>query len=145
MASRDILFALAVLALTAPAALAQPVDFGDDSSDYANDTQCDDPRFTGEGMATGLSQENVMADASDCTKLFSAGMIRLVRTKEQSNVSECASINYGDDSSQWAKDRECDDPRFTGTGVDGVMLMEDLMTDATDCRTLCESGDIWLR
>lgn len=132
-----------VLGVSAPMAMAQHVDFGDDSSEYANDYECDDPRFTGEGMASSLSSDNIGKDGSDCKTMYQAGLIRLVRTKEETNVSECATFEFGDDSSQWANDNECDDPRFTGGSVDEILLMEDLMRDASDCRSLCESGQIW--
>jgi hypothetical protein len=137
------LLAAALLALSAPAAMAQHVSFGDDSGEYANDRECDDPRFTGEGMARSLDSANTGKDASDCQLMFRAGLVRLVRTQSESNVSECAAIDFGDDSSQWSNDNECDDPRFTGGGVDEILQMEDLMGDATDCRSLCESGQIW--
>jgi hypothetical protein len=63
------------------AALAAPVhaqvDFGADSSTWAADGECDDPRFTGDGMADVLLDEDRYADASDCRALFEAGSIRL--------------------------------------------------------------------
>lgn len=55
------------------------------------------------------------------------------------------SIAWGDDSSQWANDDECDDPRFEGPGASSIMLDEDLMHDATDCRELHEAGRIQLK
>jgi hypothetical protein len=51
---------------------------------------------------------------------------------------------FGDDSSMWANDGECDDPRFVGQGMASVLLDEDRMHDATDCRALFESGRIAL-
>jgi hypothetical protein len=60
-------------------------------------------------------------------------------------VAECAAIDFGDDTSEWAKDNECDDPRFTGIGVDEILNAEDQSHDAADCRALCEAGEIWLR
>ena len=69
------------------------------------------------------------------------------------SVSACdmmggGGIDYGDDSSTWANDGECDDPRFEnapnsdGTGMAAVLLDQDEGKDATDCRTLVESGSI---
>jgi len=55
-----------------------------------------------------------------------------------------ADIGFGDDSSEWARDGECDDPRFTGAGMARVLLDQDLGRDATDCRTLLEVGRIEL-
>jgi len=131
--------------LNVSAASAQSIKFGDDNGDYALDSECDDPRFVGWGVATSTSEENIMHDASDCQKLFNLGQIRLNRTKEQSNVSECAMINFGDNSSEWARDNECDDPRFTGGRADDILNFEDIGADADDCQLLCRNGTIWLR
>jgi hypothetical protein len=121
------------------------ISFGDDSSEYAQDGECDDPRFTGEGMARDLSDENASRDATDCRNLYRGGMIRPVRTRAESSPSECASIDFGNDSSQWARDNECDDPRFVGEGTHPIKNMEDLRADATDCRRLCRAGRVWLK
>jgi hypothetical protein len=138
------------MAMSGSAALAQSahggsVDFGDDSGEFANDHECDDPRFTGEGMASSLSADTVGKDATDCQRMMRAGMIRVVRTQAESNVAECAKIDFGDDSSEWSNDNECDDPRFTGGSTHEIMNMEDLLGDATDCKALCESGGVWLK
>ncbi len=69
---------LIVVAASAPAALAQAdasaIDFGDDTSQWANDGECDDLRFTGPGMAAAgsLSADNIRRDASDCRKQLAA-------------------------------------------------------------------------
>ncbi len=54
-------------------------------------------------------------------------------------------IDFGDDSSEWANDGECDDPRFEGDGVASILLDSDLYRDATDCRSLYDRGLIDLR
>ncbi len=55
-------------------------------------------------------------------------------------------IDFGDDSSEWANDGECDDGRFIGPGMtETVLLDEDAGHDATDCRTAYEKGDIRLK
>lgn len=54
-------------------------------------------------------------------------------------------INFGDDSSQWANDAECDDPRFAGPGTHEVLLAEDIYRDATDCMKLLQAGLITYR
>jgi hypothetical protein len=56
-----------------------------------------------------------------------------------------AQPDFGDDKSQWAKDGECDDPRFEGEGSAATLLEEDRGHDATDCRKLLQSGRIALR
>ena len=48
-------------------------DFGDDASDWANDGECDDPRFEGKGMTTtDLLQEDIRHDAADCSAAYDA-------------------------------------------------------------------------
>jgi putative peptidoglycan lipid II flippase len=54
------------------------VAFGVDSGRYANDGECDVPRFEGAGMTTTpLLDEDIRADASDCSQAWRAGTIRL--------------------------------------------------------------------
>ena len=125
--------------------LAACMSFGDDSGEFANDGECDDPRFIGGGMASGLSNEGIGRDASDCSNLQKAGRIRWERQQSQWDVAQCAAIDYGNDSAQYANDGECDDPRFTGPGVDNITLASDLGIDASDCRALCERGAVWLK
>jgi hypothetical protein len=69
---------LALSAVSAPASAQQDeIDFGDDSSQWANDGECDDPRFEGEGTAATLLDEDRGHDAADCRALFAAGRVRL--------------------------------------------------------------------
>lgn len=119
--------------------------FGDDASKDSNDNECDDPRFTGWGVATVTSEEEIGHDATDCAHLFNLGQIRLNRTQDQSNTAECAAVNFGDNSSEWADDRECDDPRFFGGAADNILSFKDIGRDAKDCRAACETGKVWLR
>lgn len=59
------------------AALAANLDFGDDDGIWANDGECDDPRFEGPGMTTtGLLEEDTGHDASDCRTAFIAGQLQ---------------------------------------------------------------------
>ncbi len=90
---------------------AQP-DFGDNTSRWANDGECDDPRFEGEGAADTLLDDDRGHDATDCRKLFNAGRIALRSPAANTNDA----VDFGDDSSEWARDGECDDPRFQGDG-----------------------------
>ena len=55
------------------------IDFGDDSSEWANDGECDDTRFTGDDEYIGIDfgDSHVRRDASDCRSLFNQGRIRL--------------------------------------------------------------------
>jgi hypothetical protein len=56
-----------------------------------------------------------------------------------------AQPDFGDNSSEWADDGECDDPRFEGSGSAATLLDEDLGHDAADCRALFEQGRVALR
>lgn len=123
------------------------IDFGDDSSEYAKDGECDDPRFTGRAMGAEPLQSNIRKDATDCRAAYAALTIKL-NPGADTNVVETintpptdpADIDYGDDTSQWAKDDECDDPRFSGTGVADQLLDEDNGHDASDCRAAVAAG-----
>ncbi|WP_251977443.1 hypothetical protein [Salinicola avicenniae] len=60
-------------------------------------------------------------------------------------VGSSHGIEWGDNTSDWANDGECDDPRFSGPGVNAHNLAEDRYHDANDCRALYESGQIYVR
>ena len=60
-------------------------------------------------------------------------------------ATQCEAIDFGEDTSEWAHEGECDDPRFDGPGTSTVISLEDLMIDASDCRKQCENQTIWLR
>jgi len=54
------------------------IDFGDDSGDFADDGECDDPRFRGQGMtATPLMHDDIKRDASDCRAAYRNKQITL--------------------------------------------------------------------
>ncbi|MCI5106038.1 MAG: caspase family protein, partial [Pseudomonadales bacterium] len=120
------------------------IDFGDDSGNWALDGECDDPRFSGDGMAISLQDSNIRRDASDCRALFQTGSIQLVSNSPNLAASNSGLIDFGDNSSNWANDGECDDPRFEGDGMANVTLAEDTRRDANDCRSLFERGSIRL-
>ena len=128
------------LALAGSPAAAQTIDFGTDSSQWANDGECDDGRFAGSGMTTTpLLQEDVMADATDCRAAFQAGRLQLRGVSGDT-------VDFGTDSSQWSNDRECDDMRFEGPGMTTTPLLEDdIMADASDCKLFYDAGQLWLR
>lgn len=137
-----------VLLLSSVTVSAEPsVDFGDDTSAWAFDGECDDPRFEGDGMATTLLEEDRAHDATDCRVLFNQGRIGLRGTGTSAPVGNALSsgIDFGDDTSTWANDGECDDPRFQGSGAAATLLEDDRYHDATDCRDLFNLGRITLR
>lgn len=50
-------------------------------------------------------------------------------------------INFGDDNGRYSRDGECDDKRFSGSGMtDTPLLDSDIGHDATDCRTAFNQG-----
>ena len=49
-------------------------------------------------------------------------------------------IDLGDDTSNWANNNVCDDPRFDGVGVDEILTPQDIGKDASDCRLVLEAG-----
>lgn len=53
------------------------IDFGDDGGDYAADGECDDIRFEGLGMASGVGPDQVRRDATDCRHYCEMGIIAL--------------------------------------------------------------------
>jgi len=130
------------------------IDFGDDSSAWAHDGECDDPRFAGPGTAMTLLDDDRHADATDCRSAFRQGRIRLAGASTGgetftnpffSGGNDTDSINFGDDESDWAFDGECDDPRFTGSGMAAFLGEDDRYHDATDCRNAYAAGDIYLK
>ncbi len=137
------LFAALAFLLAAGTASAQgSVRFGDDKGEWANDKECDDPRFEGQGMASVLVEEDRLHDATDCRTLFEAGSIQL--RGKAGGVDPASGIDFGDDSSTWARDGECDDPRFEGEGVASSLVDADLYRDATDCWKLFNEGRVRL-
>ena len=145
----------------APAAEAEPapdadadadaaIDFGDDTSQWANDGECDDPRFTGAGAAEELLEDDLGHDATDCSAAFAEGNVRLLGPDEAAEAAAtpetamALDIDFGDDSSEWANDGECDDPRFTGPGAASELLDADRMRDATDCSAAFADGTVTL-
>ena len=119
------------------------VNFGDDASRWARDDECDDPRFFGAGMtSTVLLDSDVMHDASDCMAAFRVGRLQL----DPSYFGDGAvfeGLNFGDDASDWSRDDECDDPRFSGPGMTATVLLDaDILHDATDCLAAYRAGDL---
>jgi len=136
---------------SSPAVSVDGIEFGDNSSSWADDGECDDPRFNGPGMATSPGTEHTLHDAADCLEQYQSGRISLGSASSQfaDTVTpvmdvDIDAIDFGDDSSTWSGDGECDDPRFTGTGMASFTDESDLLHDATDCRTLYAAGSIQL-
>jgi hypothetical protein len=137
---RAALFCVICVASAAPAAA---VDFGDDASEWANDGECDDPRFAGPGMTeTSLLDADILHDATDCRQAYDAGRLTL-KSRQTAITPE---LDFGDDDGKYANDGECDDPRFEGDGMTTTTLLaSDILHDATDCRQAYEAGRLTVR
>lgn len=141
---RSALFATLVILASAPVA-AQDIKFGNNSSDYARDGECDDRRFIGVGMAQDLDWDDTGRDAADCRTAFNNGTIQLWSQAKAQELTQCSKISFGNDNGNYPNDGECDDPRFEGPGMDSIILFEDAGRDATDCRKMCDLGMIFVR
>lgn len=119
--------------------------FGDDSSEYANDGECDDRRFYGVGMAMTLATSAIGTDASDCRNAIQKRNVDFWDMTAALQATQCNAIAFGDDSSDFSFDGECDDPRFEGIGSASIIDSENLGADATDCSRLCRFGAVALR
>lgn len=112
------------------------IDFGDDSSFFANDGECDDPRFAGPGVHTILNANDEKADATDCRTAFMAGQVVLAPHAG----GDLPDIDFGDNSGMFAGDGECDDPRFSGQDVAPKPSRSNIRRDADDCRAALVNG-----
>ncbi|WP_265562757.1 hypothetical protein [Sphingomicrobium arenosum] len=118
-------------------------DFGNDDSLYANDGECDDPRFAGPGVALSASDEHLGEDASDCRAMVEAGRARWRDREEEARLRTLpgpGGFVFGADSSALALNGICDDMRFIGENVHEVQLGSDILADGSDCRTAFEAG-----
>jgi hypothetical protein len=109
----------ACLCLPAAPLLAQP-DFGDDSSRWANDGECDDPRFEGEGAAETLLDADAYHDATDCRNLLRRGLIALRGDATGDPHARRGRLEKGDDrlrSGEYA-----DEHTFTATAGQRVVI-----------------------
>lgn len=121
------------------------IDFGDDGGQWPVDGECDDRRFTGEGMAGSLNWEGVGRDASDCLAGYQAGALGLWNAEDSVAATQCDAIDFGDDDGDFPMDSECDDYRFEGRAAALRLAIEEAGHDASDCRRLCTYGVVSLR
>lgn len=145
----------ALLLASAPAAVraqdapeSGAVTFGDDTGLYANDGECDDIRFTGPGLSGDGMASHAGHDATDCRARFGAGEVTLRSADELLELGFFTGIydgvDFGDNEGQYARDGECDDPRFTGRETSGGHFPDHEYHDATDCRSAYAAGRAWL-
>ena len=58
---------------------------------------------------------------------------------------DISTVDFGDDSGDYTRDGECDDPRFKGPGMtDTPLIDEDEFADASDCRAAYARGQLTL-
>ena len=127
--------------------------FGNDRGKWANDEECDDPRFRNVAgvpqslMSDSLVRNSVGRDASDCLNAMTA---RAIELRPNDDID---GIMFGDDSSRWAFDHQCDDARFEAVDPlpsDADIFMSSFLSatsvgrDATDCRGGYDQGSIAL-
>ena len=127
-------------------------EFGDDSSDFANDGECDDPRFYGAAMAAPpLFGADIGRDASDCRRGIENKSLRWGDTIDPGVAGAMRKVVgaagrggyfFGSDESPYAKDGQCDDMRFDGPGAATILLNEDIGRDASDCAAAFAAGSI---
>ena len=117
------------------------LEFGDDTGEFASDGECDDVRYTGDGMAEILLTDSIGKDASDCKAALVAGTIS-VDPMHAVPINDEA-IDFGDDNSDFSMDGECDDIRFVGAGSDKMIyIAEDIGHDASDCKSAFNAGKV---
>ena len=145
---------LFVLAFPLSATSTLAIDFGDNSGTFPFDGECDDLRFSGPGASGTDSATNLMRDAYDCREQYNSGNIYINNNIEISEPTYSSSdddafydteweeSDFGDNSSEWAYNGECDDPRFEGWGMADILVEDDARADAFDCFTLFSQGDI---
>ena len=105
------------------------IPLGDDSGTYANDGACDDARFIPAGSVWGFHRQHILKDATDCGALYSSGDITV-------------HLAFGDNSSAFANNGICDDPRFVGEARSEITSEEHSGKDAADCLAAYSVGAI---
>lgn len=139
-------YGIAPLAIAAPlhSAAAQDqaaLEFGDDTGEFASDGECDDVRYIGEGMAEVLLTDSIGKDASDCKAAFDAGKISV--NALHAVPANDAAIDFGDDTSEYAMDGECDDIRFVSARSHRMIyIAKDIGHDASDCKAAFAGGTV---
>lgn len=100
---------------------------GNNSCEYANDNECDEPRFFG---GTGACRDGT--DANDCAGAMTPAEVEVALFAQLPLGTQQV---LGDNSCEYARDLECDDAQFGGTGSCAAG------TDAADCRAMAVGGD----
>ena len=125
---------------TGPGAVSS-INFGDDSSAYANDSECDDPRFEGDNVSSAAARAHLLGDATDCRAAVNNGTATYTGELEALFEGVAGDVDYGDNSGTYVDDDECDDPRFSGAGVSEAASRANAGKDAHDCRAAVRAGE----
>ncbi|MEO9968836.1 MAG: hypothetical protein ABJG15_03230 [Hyphomonadaceae bacterium] len=138
------LIALVLASGTVAHAQDETIDFGNNESNWANDGECDDPRFEGDGMASSTNRETIKKDANDCRSLLEEGRISYSSVQYDPDLTSFNGIELGDNTSPWANDNMCDDPRFVGEGMAVSPMRSDILHDRNDCSYGVQLGTLTL-
>lgn len=92
----------------------------------------------------GGSNDHIGKDRTDCLSAFESGSIKVASAVPVKQDLVVDGIHFGDDSSDFARDGECDDPRFEGDNMASSLLEGDARHDATDCLVAYQNGSISL-
>ena len=89
-------------------------------------------------MDKKLLSEDIQGDATDCRALVDSGSISVRPVYDPAYAAaapyDTKGIDFGDNTSDYADDGQCDDPRFEGPGVASTLLDGDLKHDRNDCK-----------
>ncbi|WP_198650456.1 hypothetical protein [Saccharospirillum mangrovi] len=117
------------------------------SDDYASDAAGTNPGLVLTNPSSG--NYNIWIGTYEVGELPSAVLkiseLPPAWESSSSSVSSADDIEWGDNTSEWANDGECDDPRFAGPGAAAGNNASDRYHDANDCRMLYQSGELYLR
>lgn len=108
------------------------IDFGDDLSRWANDGECDDPRFNGEGSATTLVEADRYHDATDCRTLYERGAVYLVEDVRNAASGQGVTQRGRLDSSDPVLDGRGHVDRYSYQGTAGELVVFDLQSAEFD-------------
>jgi len=104
-----------------------------DSCQYANDGECDDPRYCRVGTDNSdCTEDDVPQDT--CTYANDGECDEPTYCRINTDATDCQGEEpdaNGDDSCQWANDYMCDEPTYCEVGTD--------TTDCTDRRSLADT------
>ncbi|PTY36067.1 hypothetical protein BGP77_01745 [Saccharospirillum sp. MSK14-1] len=117
------------------------------SDDFASDTAGTNPGIVLSNPSSG--NYNIWIGTYEVGE-FPPAQLKISETQpvweaSTGDVQSASDIEWGDNTSPWANDGECDDPRFAGPGAASMNNVSDRFHDADDCRSLYQSGEIYLR